>query len=498
MRRAELLFLILISLSFFLLMYRDIDSWYYSAIGDEYAFFETAQKIALGETKISFFPSAGSLSLLDQKGVYGIVPVAVSVYQAFVMKIFGVNHQGWLTSSILSVIFSFWPLYFGIKEVFNKRVAIFSLLIFASSHYLWAYSHTGYWNILAYFPAIATFYLVVVAFKRQGPFFWFLSGVSSGFCFYIHYYAGISVFLITLFLVIQRKKIRISNLIAFYTGFLILFLPYLLVNLSVALKVISGRTLVESGEIPQGKRVVYFFSNLLNSFLSFFTNKGVVHFVSGSLLDSLTGLLFFLGLGSILVSFRKYYFLLIVLLVLLVFLGGFSQYTYTPISRLYFILPVVALIAGVGLDKLLRLLEKLFPHSCSLIAVLSILIFLFGLNFYRFYYQTPKIYQTTVEAVAIKAFKELCINTRTALIDKYPEPVLQPAVLSYGFPNNPEILRVEDIRPSGLSRYNCLILVRPSDPQIALLSNEIEKSSPLRRKSFVSDLTGKSTVFVYY
>ena len=103
----DFVFLGIVSLFFFFLIIFDINSWYYSAIGDEYAFFDFAKSIVLGESKLSFFRQSGFISILDQKGVYDLAPVATSVYQAFIMKLFGVDHRGWIISSILIVISAF-------------------------------------------------------------------------------------------------------------------------------------------------------------------------------------------------------------------------------------------------------------------------------------------------------------------------------------------------------------------------------------------------------
>jgi len=417
--KIDFLFLSLISVFFFSLMIFDVNSWYYSAIGDEYAFFNLAKKIATDEAKVSVFFIEKSLNIFDQKGVYEIAPVATSFYQASIMKVFGINHYGWIISSILIVIFSFWPFYFATKELFNRKTAIFSLSIFASSHYLWAFSHLGYWNIQGLFPAITAFYFFLRGLKRKSAFLLLFSGIFTGLCFYTNYFSRITIFLIILYLTINRQHLKqIKGLFFFLIGFLIFFIPYLYVNHNSIVEPILKRSLIASEEIPREKRGVLFFQNLWGSFLAFYQNSKTSHFVSGSLIDPISGFLFSLGTIFTITSWRKYYFLILSFLIVLIMIGGFSQYIYVPVSRLYFILPIIALIAGYGLKRFLDVLKQYISSRISSLILIAVIISVLVLNINRFFYQTPRLFQATSEAVAIKAFKEICFSQKLLLLTR--------------------------------------------------------------------------------
>ena len=489
--------LLAVSLGFVLLMSFDINSWYYSAIGDEYAFFNLAKQIALGEVRLSILPSHGSLSILDQRGVYSVVPVWTSFYQSVIMRILGIDHQGWITSSILLVVASFWLLYFGIKNIFSSKVAAFSTFIFAASHYLWAFSHTGYWNIQAIFPPILSFYLTTLAFKKGDRFLWLLVGLASGSSLYVHYYSGISIPLILLCLYFYRRKLRKIEVAAHLAGILITLIPYFYINYQTTIDVIFSRTLTGSSEIPQDQRTYYFAKNFVDSFLAFYRNRGASHYVSGPLIDTVTGLLFGLGLIIMVREWKKYFIIFATLIALLTMLGGFSQYTYPPITRLYFLLPFTSLTAGFGLEKLLSPLEKRAKKPTYVFASLLILAVILALNTNQFFRLTPKRYQTTSEAVAIRAFKEACLDRKTAIVDETPEPLLKPALESYRFSNLPSLLRTDETDISLLSPYSCVIFTRVAKESTISLLTKFEEVFPTAVKTATADLTGREQVYIY-
>ena len=89
----DILILIVISAVFISLNIRDLDSWKYSAIGDEYAFYNSATHILDEGISEPFKPDA-----VDNKH-----PVLSSVYQVAVMAIFGKSNEIWKLSSTLAI-----------------------------------------------------------------------------------------------------------------------------------------------------------------------------------------------------------------------------------------------------------------------------------------------------------------------------------------------------------------------------------------------------------
>ena len=144
---------------FLALNVRDLENWYYAAIGDEYAFYQGARNIL--DTGIS--------RPFSQDGVYGEHPVLNSAYQAVVMAIAGRDNVGWRFSSVLSVALTIPGIYVLGLTLGNRRVAMFSATLFAFSHYLFAYAHTGYNNIHSLAPAVWALAFFTVGLRRGSP-----------------------------------------------------------------------------------------------------------------------------------------------------------------------------------------------------------------------------------------------------------------------------------------------------------------------------------------
>jgi 4-amino-4-deoxy-L-arabinose transferase-like glycosyltransferase len=435
----------------------DIDSWYYSAIGDEYAFFNFAKEIAIGKVKISILPLPNTVSVLDQNGVYGIVPIAVSVYQAFVMKIFGINHHGWIIASILSVIFSFFPFYFLIKLIFDAKTALLTLIIYASSHLLWAFTHLGYWNINGFFLFYSSLLFYLLAKKRKSWFFYFLSGVLSGLCFLTNYFARASFFIIGVMFILDIKKHKKNwkSILYYLIGFLFIFIPFLYVNQEKTFTAFLSRSLISTGEIPDRERVIYFFKNLTGSFFSFYNNKQVAHFVSGSLVDPVTAFFLTIGLIVTILNYKKYKIILISLALLLILVGGLNQHREVTATRVLFILPLIVAVAACGVKTSLAYLSE--KNKALIVAYPIILGAIFVLNYNRFYYETPRKTQSTKEAVIIKAINERCYHKKVLVVFKYYTAVLQPAIESYQLLKDVSFITDPKFNETFIGKYDCYI-----------------------------------------
>lgn len=459
-KKREILFLLLICLVFFLLLTFDINSWYYSAIGDEYALYNFARDVATGKTEISFFPSLGSTSIFLQNGIYRHIPTASSYYQAIIMAIFGINHAGFVLSSILVVILSFWFFYYYVKDQVGTKIAMVSVCILASSHYLWGLIHTGYWNNQVLFPHFAAFFFYFRGLKKKSALYFFLAGIFSGLGFYTYYSSRITIILLSTYFLFNAKAfLRQKNLFfSFYLGFFVLFLPFLIVNKQTTIQQMLNLSLVHSDFVEPDQRFLFFFKNLWSSFIAFYSNSQTHHFISGSLIDPLTAVLFSIGLLLIIFNWQKYYFILFWFLAKIIVLGGFSRYTDVPLTRLYFLLPVISFIGAYGLINSVDILKRRFSFCKAGITISIALFAIFTLNINRFYRQTPRRMQLTNEAVIIGAWIEGCKQSKTLVIDKYYEPVLKPAIDSYKFSNPPMLIKDEEFKNEMIEQFECFIM----------------------------------------
>lgn len=500
----DVVILSLISIAFFSLIIFDVNSWYYSAIGDEYTFFNFSRDIALGNIHLSLFPEIGKISIFSQKGVYDVVPVASSAFQSLVMKVFGISHHGWVTSSIVIVILSLWSFYFLIKDCFGRTTAIVSSLIFISSHYLWAFTHLGYWNIQVFFPPLAAFFFFFRGIKTKKVLLLFLAGIFSGLGFYTYFSARLTILLLSLFLLwnfkqfIQHKKL----IAAFFIGFIILIIPYFLINKETVISQMFERSAVGSTEIPNNERFVYFLRNLYSSFAAFYYNTKTSHFVSGSLVDSVTVIFFSLGLIKMILSWRKFYFVIICLTSSLVIVGGFSPYIDTTITRLLFLLPIIALISAFGLLRFITLLSnkiRVIPLSIYKFLPIIIILTIFILNTNNFYYETPLKMDLTPEALVIKAISSFApCNSNTIVVFHFFEPLLKPALSSYNMSQS--ISLIHTLTKSDrqyVEDKSCIIFVEPKEATSLQAIQEFAINSKFLRKEFSSP-SGNRNIVVFF
>src|SRR5882672_996205 len=223
LRRGDFVIVVAVSLVFILINTLHMGSWYFTVIGDEYAFWQMAHMVARGD-QINFF---------TQEGAYGIVPAASSYYQAAIMTVAGVNYYGWKLSMILIVAVSFPFLYFIAFRLFDRPVAIVSVVICAMSHYIWAYTRTGYSNIESLFPTLASVALAFAAIDTASPRRFYLAGVFAGFGFYTFYSSRMTIGLVIVLVLLARpRRIITRGLPPMLLGFVLTLTPLVVISRS--------------------------------------------------------------------------------------------------------------------------------------------------------------------------------------------------------------------------------------------------------------------------
>lgn len=499
--KKDFFFLLTISCIFFLLIMSDATSWYYSAIGDEYAFFSFAQKIITGETPVTVFHHPGTLNFFSQKGVYDVVPVAGSAYQAAVMTIVGMDHAGWIISSVLAVILSLWFFYFLVKDRYGQHVAVFATIFFISSHYLWAFTHLGYWNIHVLTLPLAAFFFFQRGVLKKSWYHLLLAGILTGLGFYTYFTARITLPLLLLWSIYELRFFKQQKLlfIFFCVGIAITLTPYVAVNQEAVISQMIDRSAVGSTELQGHNRFFLGIANTANSFLGFFKNTQTSHFVSGSLVDPLTGIFLAGGLALFFLSWRKHSFFLLSFLISLIGIAGFSPYLYTPITRLFFLLPFIACLAGYSLAQLTRYTKKKCPHISTSVVPLIILSFVFLLNLYRFYISTPKRIDLTPESLALKQLQTfpLC-KVSPVLISPFANSLLAPALSTHSLSQSVLLLEsITQLHSDEISRKNCFIFLDKSEDEFSYLLREYDQEKNLVRKTVYSP-SKTTTIEVFY
>lgn len=329
----------------FILLIHDIYNPFFSYIGDEYAFFDLAKDIA---TKgLSHF------SLLSANGVYGHSPILDSVYQAFFMKIFGVNIFSWKLANIIIVIISIILVYkIGVLLFSNQLVGLSSAIFFGFSHYLLSFAHIPYNNLHALIPFLISVLFFVYFHKTNSFLSIFFAGIFSGLSFYTFLTARLVLLLISPFLIINKNKVR--NFILYISGFLITFIPFYLFNKSEVFYQMSRRYLAD----PNFKGLN--FIGVRNFFLGLFFEKYISqnHYFTGPFITIILAIFLLIGTFYLFKNFQKHKFI-----------SGFLFYWFfvfqfiinignvnleVPNTRLHVILPALCLIAGYGLVRIIK------------------------------------------------------------------------------------------------------------------------------------------------
>jgi 4-amino-4-deoxy-L-arabinose transferase-like glycosyltransferase len=445
---VELIVIVIICCVFLFVNLNNLTNWYFSAIGDEYAFFDYAKSIALGKS----FPN-----IFLQRGVYDVIPVLSSYYQALSMKIFGINVFGWKASHVILISATIPAIYFLTKKMFNTITATISTSFYSSSHVLWAYTHTGYSNIESLFPTI--FSLTFFAHKM-----FFLSGIFAGLAFYTYYISRITIFIIICWVLICRKQIKVkSALLQILLGFSILFLPFLIINRNVFFHDMFVRSVIAQNDgTYYDPRYKFIFDNIIRNGLALWHNTRSMCYVSGSMLDLLTGAFFIIGFIILLrqIIRKNVHFLMIAVFFLISFLciAVFSPYGYTVVSRQFFIIPSAVIIAGIGVNRMVSLVKQIWMRRILLSAIIF---FTFLLNAYRFFVQTPKIMPVTSEALIMKELlsdqcRENSLNIVIGAREK-PFNLLHAAIKAYEIDNKTLLIEF-DKKINPLSYQNSCIL----------------------------------------
>ena len=177
----------------------DLSSWRYSVVGDEYAFFFGASEILDG----------GLTRPFNQNGVYDRHPVMDIAYQAAVMKIFGGDHVGWVLSSLIAAALAIPGVYLLGYLLGGRKAAAVSATLFASSHYLFAFSHLGY-NTLHALPVIVwSLAFFVLGLRRGNPLWLYLAGVVAGFGLYTIFSARILLPVMLAFILLNPARLAL-------------------------------------------------------------------------------------------------------------------------------------------------------------------------------------------------------------------------------------------------------------------------------------------------
>ena len=394
-------FLIIVTGTFIALNLSDLTSWYYTVIGDEYIYWEQAREVVEGSS-----PNFFSL-----KGVYGVLPVAETYYEAAVMKLSGSDYFGWKFAGVLTGAAVFAPLYFLVRGLFSVRTAAAALVLLVAAHVMLAYAHTGYDALFSLAPPVLACALFFSGIRRGSALLVFGAGAAAGLGLYVFYPARVILPVLLALLFLYRSRVDFTRHLAILLfGFALVVAPLVIVN-NTDLLTLAGKHSVfnyDPAIVPDPWDRIK--DNVLRSPLAFNYNEKDQHFISGSLLEPITAVLAVLGLAYALRRFRRpaFAFLLIWYGIAMAASGIASPHGYVPMIRMSYLIPIMVVFAAIALDRGIGLARGFIGSRplrtvATALALAVVVLAAVASNLYRFWEVTPGDVRNSSGAVVMRA-----------------------------------------------------------------------------------------------
>ena len=388
----------------------DLENWYYSAIGDEFLFFEHAKRII----------DEGIASPFSQEGVYNKHPVMNSVFQAASMRIFGADYFGWTISEVLNAALTIPAIYLLGHAIGGRAAAVTAAAVFAFSHYVFAFSHAGYTNLSPLPVSAWAIALFVLGCKRDSPLLLYTAGIIAGLGFYTHYSGRAVIPIVLLFALTLGHPKRLANLWPMALGFVVTVAPTFVVEGEHVLTRMFGQVIGGYSENVTGSLMHRLAENVEINLQAFHYSSTVHSYVYGPLLDPVSGSMAALGIAFALghVRLGACRLLLIWFAVAIFLTGLLSPYPHVAVTRLTFVLPPLALLAGLLVGRLFVPWQAR-RHGTSRsnggvvfsLGLFFLLAPVLALNLWQFWYVTPSVQPHTQEALAFGAFRSEACGT---------------------------------------------------------------------------------------
>lgn len=397
-------FCFVITATSFYILTQDLTSWYFSCIGDEFAFYDLARHLLNSPDIVPF----------EYKGVYGKFPVADSYYTAIFLWLFGPNVWSWKFSLVVIHIITALALYGLGRVLFNRSTAIISSSLLSVSHYFSAFDRIGYNNTHMCFTSTFTLLVLGRALTTQSPRLFFLCGINSGVLTYSIWGGLLTLPVIAMFLILfclRRGSLGafLKMTLVLFLGFVVTTLPGMLVNSLDDIRQIVGA--LNHGATVGVNQKFDTWSALLTSGTAFFFNRWWSdHYVSGPLVDPITGFFTIIGFAAFVGRCRSWQNAAVLAWVLLSLIGVvvLSPSNYPYITRLIYLLPPLHLVAGYGFSSIFP--DQVFKSIKRPIGV-AVILLSFLLNVQQLYVGTPSVTPIYEPRQIIKELQNANSNT---------------------------------------------------------------------------------------
>ena len=483
----------------------DLQDWYYSAIGDEFIFFEHARHIT----------EEGIARPFSQEGVYNKHPVMHSVLQAAVMRVFGADYFGWTFSEVLNAAIAI-PGIYVLGHVFGgRKAAVVSAALFSFSHFMFGFSHVGYNNLSAIPVAVWSLALFVVGWRRGNPLLLYAAGLIAGLGFFTHYSGRAIVPVMFFFAVTAGSPRQLLSLWPLALGFVLVVTPAFVVDQEQVItrmfgQIVGGYSEVVTG--PAGQRIL---NNIETNLPAFNYNSTVHTYVYGPLLDPISAVLATLGIAFAVGNIRSSYlrFLLIWFGIAALMAGILSPYPHVAITRMAFVVPPLVLLAGTLVaqmgDAIQPTLNRYGPLLSETLVpglLLSVMALVLALNLWQFWHVTPSVFPHRPEAVAMGAFRsEPCDSDASGTVfvgQSVGDGSLLKQALSAFHPDGPlpQRMNYDELvpgmnLPDGGAR--CVVFVNPGAPEALELQEDLARRYPEGQLLSFANPSGTTMVEIF-
>ncbi len=504
--RAPDLVAVLVLTGLFLgLNIHDLRDWYYSAIGDEFIFFEHARHIV----------DSGVSRPFSQEGVYNKHPVMNSAFQAAVMWLFGADYFGWTFSELLNAAITIPGIYLLGHALGGRRAAVISAALFSFSHFVFAFSHVGYNNLSALPVAVWSLALFVLGCRNGNPLLLYAAGVIAGLGFYTHYSGRAVMPVIFLFALTAVGPRRLISLWPLAFGFALTVAPTLVVEQDQVFTRMFGQVVGGYSDVVTGDVADRILNNIQINLPAFNYNSTVHTYVYGPLLDPVSAVLAVLGIAFAVGFVRRplVRLLLIWYAVAAVMTGVLSPYPSVAITRLVFMVPPLVLLAGLLVSEIWQEVAATFPEylqvarqiiaSGSLAMLLSAVLVL---NLWQFWYETPKLFPHRPEAVALGAFRSVhCggdVSGTVFVGQSVGDGSLLTQALTAFDPDGPLPRRLNHGRIVATADlpappFGCVVFVNPAAPEARTLQSDLARRYPEGRLLDLSNPSRTTAVTIF-
>lgn len=401
-------------------------------IPDEGAFWETARALAQKEIHPAIFDS----------GVYTF-PIASSIFQGWILRIFGINLWSWRFASVIPAVMTVIPLYLLAKLWFGRTTAITAGAMMLANPYFISFSRMGYNNSQALFPVTLCIFFFALAARKGSFFYLWLAGLTVGFSFYTYFATWLGLVTLcfgVLYLWVRKELTPKKTFIVLGTiliAWSVVFAPRIAYTASGPLNEGLVYKIIETNfinvfyarayyadtaltrltpliQLGQDHAIFYepvlygelLYRGTVRTFLAMF-NPYIVyeHFLNSGLSGVISPIFFLIGLAISLRSFKQLRFALPTIwfisgMFFLSIVGAFPPRHTHMVS----IIPCLALIAGIGLNAVVKSLTettsskqtgaRVFIQSTILTAVALASAYL---GFQRYYVKMPVDYPALFE-----------------------------------------------------------------------------------------------------